>query len=108
MQLTIGVELASVRTHEEIQSELVEMKPSLAERYHVSTLGIFGSYVRVEQTNESDLDILVEFDEPVSLLDLVRLENEITDELGVEVDLVTKESLKPRIRARVSDDVVYV
>lgn len=108
MQLTVGFERANVRTHEEIRGELAEIKPSLAERYHVSTLGIFGSYVRDEQTTESDLDILVEFDEPVSLLDLVRLENEITNELGVEVDIVTKGSLKPRIRARVSDDVVYV
>ncbi|MDL0138922.1 hypothetical protein PNP85_05330 [Halobacterium salinarum] len=42
------------------------------------------------------------------MFDLVRLENELTDELGVEVDLVTKDSLKPRIESRVTEDLVYV
>ena len=44
----------------------------------------------------------------MTLFDLVRLENELTDELGVEVDLVTKDSLKPRIESRVTEDLVYV
>lgn len=44
----------------------------------------------------------------MTLFDLVRLENELTDELGVEVDLVTKDSLKPRIKSRVTEDLVYV
>jgi predicted nucleotidyltransferase len=84
------------------------MKPVLAEEYQVCEIGLFGSYVRDEQTEGSDLDVLVEFDEPVSLFHLVRLENELTDRLGVEVDLVTRESLKPRIESRVTDDIVYV
>jgi len=71
-------------------------------------LGIFGSYARGEQQSDSDLDVLVAFEQPVSLFDLVRLENELTDELGVEVDLVTKDSLKPRIESRVADDLVFV
>lgn len=94
--------------YEEFRDELAAAKPSLESEYHVSELGLFGSYVRDEQTDDSDLDVLVEFDEPVSLLDLVRLEAELADRLGVEVDLVTKNSLKPRIRTRVVDDVVYV
>lgn len=93
---------------EEIQNELATLKPTLAEEYHVSKLGVFGSYARDEQAEESDLDILVEFEKPVSLFDLVRLENELATRLGVDVDLVTRNSLKPRIRARVADDVVYV
>lgn len=97
-----------MRTCEELQSELADIKPELADRYHVSALGIFGSYARDEQTDESDLDVLVEFDEPVSLFDLVRLENELAAHLGVDVDLVTKDSLKPRIETRVSDDIVYI
>jgi predicted nucleotidyltransferase len=64
--------------------------------------------VRGEQRSDSDLDVLVAFKEPVTLFDLVRLENELTDELGVEVDLVTKDSLKPRIKSRVTEDLVYV
>ncbi len=93
---------------EELQRRLTDLKPFLQREYHVRKIGIFGSYVRDEQTKESDLDVLVEFDEPVSLFDLVRLENELSTRLGVTVDLVTKRSLKPRIKDRVTDDVVYV
>jgi predicted nucleotidyltransferase len=93
---------------EQIRDKLAAMKPFLETEYHVRELGLFGSYVRDEQTDTSDLDVLVEFDDPVSLLDLVRLENELTERLGMQVDLVTKDSLKPRIKTRVIDDVVYV
>ncbi|MYL15316.1 hypothetical protein GLW36_01445 [Halorubrum terrestre] len=63
---------------------------------------------RGEQQSDSDLDILVAFDKPVTLFDLVRLENELAEELGIEVDLVTKDSLKPRIETRVCDDLVTI
>lgn len=93
---------------ENIREELAAEKPRLETEYQVSKLGIFGSYVWDEQTEDSDLDILVEFDEPVSLLELVRLENELSEYLGLEVDLVTKTSLKPRIQSHVDSHVVYV
>lgn len=93
---------------ENIREELAAEKSRLETEYQVSKLGIFGSYVRDEQTEDSDLDILVEFDEPISLLDLVRLENELSEYLGLEVDLVTKTSLKPRIQSHVDSHVVYV
>jgi len=69
---------------------------------------VFGSYARGEHGSESDLDVLVEFTEPVTLFELVRLENELTTRLGVELDLVTRASLKPGIDARVAEDIVYV
>lgn len=94
--------------YEELRRELAALKPFLETEYHVSELGIFGSYARGEQTEESDLDVLVAFDGPVSLLDLVRLENELGDRLGVDVDVVTKRGLKPRVEPHVADDVVYV
>lgn len=94
--------------YEELRRELAELKPFLETEYHVSELGIFGSYARGEQTEESDLDVLVAFDGPVSLLDLVRLENELGDRLGVDVDVVTKRGLKPRVESHVAEDVVYV
>ena len=84
------------------------LTPKLEQEYPISELGIFGSYARGEQESDSDLDILVAFDKPVTLFDLVRLENELTEELGIEVDLVTKDSLKPRIETRVRDDLVMV
>lgn len=93
---------------EDIPTRLAELKPRLEREYPISELGIFGSYARGEQQSDSDLDVLVEFEESVTLFDLVRLENELTNRLGVDVDLVTENSLKPRIGSRVEDDVVFV
>ena len=80
----------------------------LVERYQVESLGVFGSYVRQEQRPGSDLDILVTFREPPSLLEFIALENHLPDTLGVKVDLVMKDALKPRIAERILDEVVPV
>jgi len=93
---------------EDISTRLAQLKPRLEQEYPISELGIFGSYARGEQRSGSDLDVLITFEQPVTLFDLVRLENELTEELGVEVDLVTKDSLQPRIESRVTDDLVVV
>jgi predicted nucleotidyltransferase len=97
-----------MRGSEGIQADLADCKAQLQKEYPISALGVFGSYARGEQNPESDLDVLVEFEGPVTLFDLVRLENELTRRLGVDVDLVTRDSLKPRIETQVADDVVYV
>lgn len=76
---------------------LRQQTPSLAEQYNVATLEVFGSYVRHEQRKNSDLDILVTFNKPPSLFKLVRLENHLSNLLGVQVDLTLKDSLKPAI-----------
>ena len=82
--------------------------PSLASRYHVASLGIFGSYARHENRPESDLDVLVTFSETPGLLRLIELEHYLTDLLGVKVDLVMAEALKPQIGKRVLAEVVPV
>jgi predicted nucleotidyltransferase len=71
-------------------------------------LGIFGSYAHGGQQPDSDLNVLIVSEQPVTLFDLVRLENELTEELGIEVNLVTKASLKPRIESCVRADLVIV
>lgn len=63
----------------------------------METLEVFGSYVRAEQKVDSDLDLLVTFQEAPSLLTFIAIENDLSDELGVKVDLVMKDSLKPAI-----------
>ncbi|WP_253276435.1 nucleotidyltransferase family protein [Synechococcus sp. PCC 6312] len=80
----------------------------LEERYHVKELGVFGSYVRQEQTDTSDVDILVEFSQTPSLLKFINLENYLTDHFGCKVDLVHKAGLKPRIGERILAEVVYL
>ncbi len=82
--------------------------PELTERYRVKSLGVFGSYLRQEQRPDSDLDLLVAFDEPPSLLTFIELENYLADLLGVEVDLVMQSALKPRIGERILSEVVPV
>lgn len=97
-----------MKTLEEIKQWLVLNKSILQERYKVRELGIFGSYVRREQTETSDVDVLVEFSETPSLLKFVNLENYLSDNLGVKVDLVHKGGLKPRIGERILAEVVYL
>ncbi|MBD2682068.1 MULTISPECIES: nucleotidyltransferase family protein [Nostoc] len=97
-----------MKTIEEISQWLVQHKSVLQERYKVKELGIFGSYVRKEQTEISDIDLLVEFSEIPSLLKFVNLENYLSDNLGVKVDLVHKGGLKPRIGERILKEVVYL
>ncbi len=87
---------------------LREHRTSLVTRYHIKSLGLFGSYIRNEQKAESDLDVLVEFEEPPSLFEFVRLQNELHDLIGIKVDLVMKETLKPAIGKRILGEVVSV
>lgn len=87
---------------------LREQLPALAEQYNVSTLEVFGSYVRHEEKKNSDLDVLITFSKPPSLLKFVRLENHLSDTLGVKVDLVMKDSLKPAIGKNILREVVPV
>lgn len=75
--------------------------PLLREQFSVSKLEVFGSYVRHEEKEGSDLDILVTFSETPSLFKFIRLENKLSDLLGIKVDLVMKNSLKPEIGKRI-------
>jgi len=82
---------------QDVLTRLKAMLPLLREMYHVRTLEVFGSYVRGEEGTESDLDLLVTFEEVPTLFQFVALENFLSDDLGVKVDLVMKDSLKPAI-----------
>ena len=97
-----------MKTLKEIEKILKENKAILAERFKVQEIGIFGSYVRGEQKKKSDVDIFVEFSEPVSLLHLAGLENFLTDLIGIKADIGTKKSLKPRIKEQVLKEAVII
>lgn len=92
----------------QIRSALARQRQRLAEQYAVESLGVFGSYVHEKQRPESDLDLLVTFRKPIDLFKFVALENELSDLLGVKVDLVMKDALKPRIGQRILAEVVPV
>ena len=94
---------------DDLRRKLRAQLPALRERYGVQCLGVFGSFVRGEQHAESDLDLLVEFDDrPLSLFQFIALENELSDAFGVKVDLVEKSALKPAIGRHVLAEVVPV
>lgn len=82
--------------------------PLLREQYKVATLEIFGSYIRHQEKEGSDLDILVTFSETPSLFKFIRLENKLSDLLGIKVDLVMKNSLKPEIGKRILQEAELV
>ena len=88
--------------------KLHEMLPELKEKYHVSYLGVFGSYIRGEQKPGSDLDVLVEFSKTPTIFKFVNLENYLSDALGVKVDLVMKDALKPNIGKHILNEVEAV
>lgn len=83
-------------------------KPELKKRYHMKKIGIFGSYVRGEQTKRSDLDVLVEFSKTPTLFEFVGMKNDLSDLMGLKVDLVMKSALKKNIRPRILREVVAV
>lgn len=95
-----------MKTLDEIRSILAQHKEELKLKYKVKDIGIFGSYVRGMPKENSDLDILVEFDEEISLLKFVNLENYLSEILGIKIDLVMKDSLKPRIGRRILSEVI--
>jgi len=86
---------------EKFKTILHEQLPMLTEQYYVARLEVFGSYVRHEEKTNSDLDILVTFSKAPSILKFIRLENHLSDLLGVKVDLALKDSLKPAIGGKI-------
>lgn len=93
---------------EEIRKILELHKEIVRSKYGVKEIGIFGSYVRGEQGKKSDLDLLVEFERPVGLIEFVGLKNYFSDLFNIDVDLVMKRALRPRIGQRILKEAVYV
>jgi len=93
---------------DEIKETLKKHKGELRERFRVKEIGVFGSYVKGEQKKVSDIDILVEFEEPIGLFEFMDLEENLSTLLGTKVDLVSKKALKPRIGEYILKEVIYI
>lgn len=91
----------------EIKEIIMEYKRELEEKFKVKNIAIFGSYARNEQRKTSDVDILVEFSEPVRLL-FFHLADYLEKILGVKVDLLTVDGIKPNRRKYVMENIIYV
>ena len=97
-----------MKTRAEILKILKKEMPALNSTYHVSDCGIFGSYVREEAGESSDIDILVRFEKPIGFFKFIELENYLSEKLGIKVDLVTEDALKPLIKPSIMENVIYV
>ena len=80
----------------------------LKSRYKVKEIGVFGSYVKGNPGKKSDIDVIVTFRKSVDFIEFLKLEEYLSTLLGSQVDLVTKEALKPYIGRHILQDVVYV
>lgn len=93
---------------ESIKLKLKKEIPFISEKYGVKNLELFGSYIHEEQKESSDLDILVEFSKTIDLFAYIELENYLSDILGIKVDLVIKDTLKPRIRESILKEAIPI
>ncbi len=97
-----------MKTLDEIKELIQSHKDELRQQYGLKEIGVFGSYVKGVQREDSDLDILVEFEKPVGFVKFLQLENRLSELLGVKVEIVTKKALKPFIGKRILQEVIYV
>jgi hypothetical protein len=92
-----------------VQSEIKNIILSHLKEFDPIKVGIFGSYARGDNKKDSDIDILVKFKESPSLLTLIKLENDLSEILGVKVDLVTTGALKnKRIKKSIKKDLINI
>lgn len=90
-----------------IQNKLRQIKPELSEKYHVSTIGLFGSIVRTDFRPDSDIDIVVDFDKPIGI-EFVDLADELEELLQRKVDLVSRSGIKPQYYKAIEQEILYV
>jgi predicted nucleotidyltransferase len=91
----------------EIIASLQQKKANLIEKYPITSIAVFGSYAREEQTLESDVDILVEFSDSIGIK-FIDLADELEDILKMNVDLVSKSGVKQKYFAQIQNDLIYV
>ncbi|QOY38719.2 nucleotidyltransferase family protein [Anaerobacillus isosaccharinicus] len=89
-----------------IEEQLKASKKDLQALFGVIKIGIFGSYARGEQQETSDIDILIELGKPIGL-EFLDIKYYLEEKLGIPVDLVTKNSLKPQLREMILEEVIY-
>ena len=93
---------------EDILKKLRALKPTIVQRYKARKIELFGSYTRQEQDENSDIDILVDFEDDADLFDLIGLEQFLEEELGRNVDVVPKRALRSEIRDAVLKEAVTI
>ena len=98
-----------MKTKDQILIFLAKNKKLFREKYHIIRIGLFGSYAREEQNINSDIDLLVEFEENTQdLYDLkLQLKDFFLKNLGIEIDVCREKYIKPRIKMHILEETVY-
>lgn len=96
-----------MKTLTEIKAALTERKALLFNKYPIQSLAIFGSFARNEQNDDSDLDLVVEFNGKIGS-DFILLADELESYLGFKVDLVSRKGIKDRYFQTIKSDLIYV
>ena len=89
-------------------SQILNEHQALLDQFAVKSLAVFGSVARGETTKSSDIDLLVEFNQPIGLFEFIRLKNYLEDLTGFKVDLVTSDALRPSMRDTILSEAIYV
>jgi hypothetical protein len=97
-----------MKTLDEIKNIIASHMDILKSRYKVKEIGIFGSYAWGKPRKKSDIDVIVTFRKSVDFIEFLKLEEYLSNLLGLEVDLVTKNALKPYIGRQILEEVVYM
>ena len=92
----------------DITNKLIPLKPELHTRFGVSEIGVFGSWVRGEQKDTSDIDVLVDFDKPIDLFDLMELQEFLEEVFDRKFDIALRRSLKKHIGQYILAEVQYL
>ncbi|MDI6654527.1 MAG: nucleotidyltransferase family protein [Candidatus Hydrothermarchaeota archaeon] len=90
------------------KEEIFEKIAQVLKNQGARKIAVFGSYVRGEERPGSDIDIIVEFSERKSLLDIVGIEQELSDALGTKVDLLTEKSISPYLIDRIKKEMMVI
>ena len=107
LTVQISANFENVKSKTDIISILQLHKASLLQKYPIASIAVFGSYARNTQTDNSDVDILVEFNDRIGTA-FIDLTNEIERLLGVKTDLVSKKAIKPKYFGAIQSDLTYV
>jgi predicted nucleotidyltransferase len=98
----------SAATLDDIKDIIRRHRTELKSQFHVERIGVFGSFARGTQHKQSDVDFLVTFDRPVSLLDHAGLNLYLQEIVGREVDVISRDSLRPELREFVHRELVLL
>ncbi len=96
-----------MKTLQDVRSALLKHKHQLFLAYPIKSIAIFGSFARNEQTESSDLDLMVEFNDKIGI-QFIDLADEIEDYIGLKVDLVSRKGVKDRYLQAIKSDLIYV